>query len=121
MKRLGFWLMVMSAVVVPLMRSMRERRRKQSRLQSMAVTVRDRATDAGESALDTFGDLAESARERFGVFGQGSREQSTSIANAAGTLLAGVPALVAQVRGSDNGYPYGGRDDWRKYGDAFSH
>jgi hypothetical protein len=120
MKKLGFWLIVMSSVVVPLMRSMRERRRKQSRLQSMAATVRDRATDAGESALDTLGDFAETARERLGVFGEGSRGQPASIATTAGTLLAGVPSLVAQFRGDDDGYPYGGRDDWRKYGDAFS-
>jgi hypothetical protein len=107
---------------------MREQRRKQSRLQSMAAMARDRAVDAGETALDSLGDFAGTARERLGAFGDGSRRHAAStagsaggLAGTAGTLLANAPMLIAQLRGGDDGYPYGGRDDWRKYGDVFSH
>lgn len=127
MKKMGIWLALIPAVVVPLVRSMREQQRKQSRLQSMAATARDRAVDAGETALDSLGDFAGTARERLGAFGDGSRRQAAStagsaggLAGTAGTLLANAPMLIAQLRGGDDGYPYGGRDDWRKYGDVFS-
>lgn len=128
MKKLGFWLALMSAAAVPLVTYMSQRQQsKQSRLQSLAGTARDRATGAGETALDTLGDLAGTARDRLGVFGESSRQQAGSatqqagsLVGKAGTLLAGAPRIVAQIRGGDDdGYPYGGRDDWRKYGDVF--
>ena len=94
----------------------------------MAITARDRAAGVGESALDTLSDFAETARERFGAFGDGSSRQAgsaidsvESFAGTAATLLAGAPRLAAQLRGrADDGYPYAGRDDWRKYGEVFS-
>jgi hypothetical protein len=118
MKKAGFWFAVMTTVVVPLVRSMVARRRKRSRLQTLAAS----AAGAGESALDTLSDLAGSAFEQLGVGGEGSRRHAGSTATLADTttaLLSGAPRLVAQLRGDDNGYPYRGREDWRKYGDVF--
>jgi hypothetical protein len=128
MKKLGFWLALMSAAAVPLFTYMSQRQQsKQSRLQSLAGSARDRAAGAGESALDTLGDLAGTARDRLGIFGEASRQQAESatqqagsLVGKAGTLLAGAPRIVAQIRGGDDDdSPYGSRDDWRKYGDVF--
>lgn len=139
MKRLGFWLALMSAAAVPLCTYMSQRQQsRQSRLRRFAGAARDRATDAaapaldtlgswGESTRDTLSDLAESTRDRLGAVGQGSRERAGaatesagSLAGMAGTLLAAAPQIVAQFRGDvSGGYPYGGRDDWRRYGDVF--
>lgn len=138
MKKLGLLLTLMSAAAVPLLTYMSQRQQsKQSRIQSIAGTARDRATDAGEatidtlgswgeSARDTLGDLAGSTRDRLSAAGHGSRERAGTatdsagtLAARAGTLLAAAPRIVAQFRGDAGGYPYGGRDDWRKYGDVF--
>ena len=138
MKKLGLLLTLMSAAAVPLLTYMSQRQQsKQSRLQRIAGTARDRATGAGEATVDTLGswsesaretlgDLAGSTRDRLSAVGHGSHERvattsgtAGNLAARAGTLLAGAPRIVAQLRGDDDGYPYGGRDDWRKYGDVF--
>ena len=138
MKKLGLLLTLMSAAAVPLLTYMSQRQQsKQSRVQRLAGTARDRTTGAGEAAIDTLsswsdstretlGDLAGSTRDRLSAVGHGSRERTATTADSASTLaaragklLAGAPRIVAQFRGEDDGYPYGGRDDWRKYGDVF--
>ncbi|MGD9892464.1 MAG: hypothetical protein AB7R89_21065 [Dehalococcoidia bacterium] len=119
MKKAGFWFAVMTTVVVPLVRSMlAQRRRKRSRLQNLAAS----AADAGESALDTLSDLTESALEQIGLTGKGSRRHtgaSAGLVDTTAALISGAPRLVAQLRGDDDGYPYRGREDWRKYGNVF--
>jgi hypothetical protein len=117
MKRLGFWFALITTVVVPLVRTLLARRQKRSRLRSLAAS----AGGAGESALDALSGLAGTALEQLGVFGEGSRRRAgstTPLAATTASLLAGAPRLVAQLRG-DDGYPYRGREDWRKYGDVF--
>ena len=118
MKRMGFWLALTSAVVVPLARSMRaRRRRRQSRLHHLAAS----AAGAGETAIDTLSDLAESALEQLHISDKRSRRHAgspTAFAPTTAALLTGAPRLVAQLR-DDNGYPYRGREDWHKYGEVF--
>lgn len=138
MKKLGLLLTLMSAAAVPLLTYMSQRQQsKQSRLQSLTGPARDRAKGAGEAAIDTLGswgestretlgDLAGATRDRLSAVGHGSRERAATtsdtagnLAARAGTLLAGAPRIVAQFRSDNDGYPYGSRDDWRKYGDVF--
>ena len=117
MKKVGFWFALTTTVILPLVRLMLTRRRKRSRLQTLVSS----ASDAGESALDSMSDLAASAFAQLGNAGRGSRRHAKSTAGFADTtaaLLAGAPRVVAQLR-SDDGYPYRGREDWRKYGEAF--
>jgi hypothetical protein len=118
MKKVGFWFALLTTVVVPLVRTILARRRRRSRLQ----TLMSSAADAGESALDSLSDLAGSAIEHLGQTGRGPHRRAKStagLADSTAALLAGTPRLVAQLRG-DEGYPYRGREDWRKYGEVYS-
>lgn len=117
MKKVGFWFALLTTVVVPLVRLMLARRRRRSRLQTLATS----AAGAGELAFDTLSDLAGTAFEHLGNAGRGSRRHAKPTATLAETtaaLLAGAPRVVAQLRG-DDGYPYRGREDWRAYGKVF--
>jgi hypothetical protein len=118
MKKVTILLALMGAAAVPLITYMVQRQQaRRGRFEILRDAVSDRAEEAGETAREAFGALTGTAGKALGTLASGAQERAGSTA---GSVLAGAPRVIAQVRGGDHrAVPYGGRDDWRRYGNIF--